>query len=260
MGFELFGVGFAHPGKTLFDGLDLDLPAGRFTGIIGPNGCGKTTLLRLLRGLLAPAAGRIELAAAPLPRLSRRQLARLVATVPQSANFSFGFSVRETVAMGRFARGGWRRGDAHRAALDRVLDLTDTAELQHRSVQALSAGERQRVLLARALAQETPLLLLDEASSNLDLDHRLEFTELLRRLNREQGTTVVQVSHDLDQTADLCHRILVLDRAGHAAALGTPDAVYTPELFRRVFRVRAEIETHPRTGRPRLAHLAPLVR
>ncbi|MCF6179209.1 MAG: ABC transporter ATP-binding protein [Geopsychrobacter sp.] len=155
--------------------------------------------------------------------------------------------------MGRFARRSQFSGatGADRRAVEKALVQTDTLHLASRLITALSGGELQRVFLARALAQETPVLLLDEASSHLDLDHRLEFTELLIRLNRAEGTTVIQVSHDLDQAAEISRRILLLDDNGTVTALGVPPEVYTPAHLRRAFRVEVMVDTNPHTGTPR---------
>jgi iron complex transport system ATP-binding protein len=256
---EVKNLHFSYGQEPVLQGVDLRVRQGEILAILGPNGCGKSTLLRLLRGALIPRAGRVWWQGRDACRLSRKAMAQLAAVVPQSSAAPFPFPVQEMVAMGRFARrhgfGGATLAD--RKAVERALAVTDTLHLARRRVTDLSGGELQRVLLARALAQETPVLLLDEATSHLDLDHRLEIAELLMRLNREQGTTVVQISHDLDLAAATSGRILLLGADGSPAALGTPHEVFTPANLRRVFRVEVRVEINPYTGAPRAYPLGP---
>jgi len=244
---------FSYSREPVLKGITLRVQQGEILGILGPNGCGKSTLLRLLRGVLNPSAGRVLWQGRDAFRLSRKVMAQLAAVVPQSSQVPFPYPVQEMVAMGRFARqsgfGGATAAD--RKAVEKALAVTDTLQLAQRRVTDLSGGELQRVLLSRALAQEAPVLLLDEATSHLDLDHRLEIAELLVRLSREQGTTVVQVSHDLDLAAATSDRILLLAADGTLAALGTPREVFTPLNLRRVFRVEVKVEINPYTGAPR---------
>ncbi|WP_052464250.1 ABC transporter ATP-binding protein [Geoalkalibacter subterraneus] len=249
---------FAYGDTPVLRGIDLEVRAGEIFGVLGSNGCGKSTLLRLMRGLLAPCRGRVLWEGRDVRRLSRKALARRAAVVPQGAAAGFPFAVREMVSLGRFAHQGGFVG-AHpgdRAAVEKALALTDTLHLAEREVTGLSGGELQRVLLARALAQQAPVLLLDEATSHLDIDHRLEIGELLVRLNREQGLTVVHISHDLDQAAEISHRLLLLNADGSPWALGTPDEVFTPANLQQVFRVDVHVEKNPYTGAPRVYPVA----
>jgi iron complex transport system ATP-binding protein len=249
---------FSYGSEPVLQGIDLQVRRGEILSILGPNGCGKSTLLRLMRGLLTPANGRVLWDGRSANHISRREMARLAAVVPQSTLVPFPYSVREMAAMARFAhRSGFDgHSAADRKAVDRALTMTDTLHLAQRPVTGLSGGEVQRVVLARALAQETPALLLDEATSHLDLDHRLGFAELLVRLNREHETTVIQVSHDLDLAAEISHRILLLSGDGKAAALGPPVEVLTPSTLRRVFGVEVKVEANPYTGAPRVFPMA----
>jgi iron complex transport system ATP-binding protein len=245
---------FSYGREPVLQGIDLQVRRGEILSILGPNGCGKSTLLRLLRGLLTPASGQVLWQGRPAHHISRREMARLAAVVPQSTTFPFPYSVREMAAMGRFAHRSGLNGFsvADRKAVDRALKMTDTLHLARRPVIGLSGGEAQRVVLARALAQDTAALLLDEATSHLDLDHHLGFAELLVRLNRGNETTVIQVSHDLDLAAEISHRILLLSGDGKSAALGPPAEVFTPSNLRRVFGVEVKVEANPYTGAPRV--------
>lgn len=246
---------FGFERTPIFNGLDLQIEGGEILSIIGPNGCGKSTLLRLLRGHLRPQAGEIRWDQTPLPQMSSRRLALQVAVVPQTTHVDFPFTVREMVAMGRYPH---RQGLLTLAssnddkAIQEALALTDVVELAERQVTRLSGGELQRVLLARALAQNTPVLFLDEATSHLDIDHRLELSELLVRLHREQRKTIVQVSHDLDLAAAISQRILMLSSHGDIVALGTPQQVMTAANLQRLFRVDLRVETNPFTGTPQI--------
>ncbi|HEU4402254.1 MAG TPA: ABC transporter ATP-binding protein [Candidatus Polarisedimenticolia bacterium] len=251
---------FGHPGTDLlFDGLTMRIAAGEFLGIIGPNGSGKTTLLRLLCGILAPDGGEVILAGRPIRAYPPRERARLVAFVPQESRLVFDFNVLEVVLMGRSPHLGLlgleRPADfaLARAAL-KALDLEGKEEARLRD---LSSGERQRALIARALAQEPRLLLLDEPTAFLDLKHRLQIHDILRRLNRERGLTVVTVSHDLNLAARYGSRLLLLHR-GRLAADGPPAAVLVPELIRSVYETEVAVQSDPVTGAPYLIPRAPL--
>ncbi len=256
---QVQNLGFAFAETPIFTDLNFQVNAGEILTIIGPNGCGKSTLLRLLRGHLKSASGTIRWNGTPLSRLSSRELARLVAVVPQTTHIDFPYTVRELVTMGRYPHRhgllGFHRPEDNRA-VNHALGLADVIDLAERRATELSGGELQRVLLARALAQDTGTLFLDEATSHLDIDHRLELTELLLRLNREQGKTVVQISHDLDLAATISRRLLLLSAHGEMIALGPPDQVMTTANLQRLFHVDLRIDTNPYTGTP---HITPLL-
>jgi len=247
------GLHYRHPGAhaPLFEGLSLAVEAGAFLGIIGPNGSGKTTLLRLLCGSLAPRSGEVLLAGRPVRGIPPRERARLVAVVPQEEPILFNFSVLEVVLMGRAPHLGLfgleRAADfaLARAAL-RDMDLTGQEE---KHLRELSSGERHRALIARSLAQDPRVLLLDEPTAFLDLRHRLEIYEILRRLNRDRKLTVAFVSHDLNLAARHARRLAVIDR-GRLAADGTPASVLTPDLIREVYGTVARVERDAATGAP----------
>lgn len=255
-------VDFSYGKEKVLRDINLTVERGDILSVLGPNGCGKSTLLKLLRGLLSPDQGKVQWQGRDVACLSRKQIAQLVAVVPQTLSVPFPYPVYEIVAMGRFAcRNRFFSTDQRdRKAIEKALAVTDTVHLAERMVTDLSGGELQRVILARALAQEAPVLLLDEATSNLDLEHRLEFSELLVRLNREMGTTIVQISHDLDQAAELSKRILLLDSRGCIAALGSVAEVFTKENLRQVFRVETQIDHNPYSGALRVYPVSQLAR
>jgi len=250
---EARGLSFRHPGgpARLFHDLSLSLRSGEFAGILGPNGSGKTTLLRLLAGLLRPDAGEVILEEARLDALSPRLRARIIAVVLQEPSLLFNFSVLEVALMGRAPHLGlWGlEGADDFAAARRALAEVDLAGCENRPVQELSSGERQRVFLARALAQEPRALLLDEPTAFLDLKHALGLYEILRRLNRERGLTVVTVSHDLSLAARYAGRLILLDR-GRIAADGAPGDVVTPARLREVYGAETDVFLDPATGTP----------
>lgn len=227
--------------RPILHGIDLAVGEGEWLGILGPNGSGKTTLLRALAGLI-PATGEIDLRQRPLASWGQREKARAVALVRQQTDLPFSFSVREVVAMGRAPHLGWLSplGSEDRGVVEHALSDLRLGPLAERPVVALSGGEQQRVLLAQALAQEAPLLLLDEPTAHLDVRHRLDLLDHVRGLVA-RGRTVVAAMHDLEWAARYADRLLVL-LDGRVAATGPPREVLTPALLRRVFGVEAEVE------------------
>jgi len=252
---DLDGVAVDLGGRRIVEGVDLGVDAGEFLALVGPNGAGKTTTLRTVNGVLAPASGTVTVDGRPVPALSARETARLVATVPQETALGFDFDVRSLVEMGRtphrarFAR----TGEADREAVERAMDRAGVAALADRPVGTLSGGERQRVLLARALAQETPALVLDEPTANLDVNHQVRTLGLVRDLV-DEGRTAVAAIHDLDLAARFCDRMAVL-AGGGVAACGPPGAVLTDETVEWAFDVPARVVDHPVTGTPSVTAL-----
>jgi iron complex transport system ATP-binding protein len=244
-------------GREVLSGVSLDAAPGEVVGLVGPNGAGKTTLLRTCNGSLAPDAGAVRVGGDRVADLSAREAARRVATVPQESPLDFDFSVRETVAMGRTAhvpRFG-RRSAADRRAVDRAMDRAAVTDLADRSVTALSGGERARVLLARALAQATPVLLLDEPTANLDVSHRVRTLSLVRD-RAADGRAVVAAVHDLDLAARFCDRLVLL-ADGAVRAAGDPGRVLRSPALDDAFGVRTRVSTDPATGAPRVTALPP---
>ncbi|MCP3820635.1 ABC transporter ATP-binding protein [Streptomyces sp. A3M-1-3] len=245
------GVRFGYPGRPVLDGVDLRIRPGELVALIGLNGCGKSTLLRLAAGLLRPHGGRVLLQGDDLARFSRRATARRVALLHQSAPPVPGMTVRQLVRQGRYAARGplgmLREGDDE--ASRRALADAGVGEWAARPVDSLSGGERQRVRLAMALAQDTPVLLLDEPTTYLDLRHQLEVLQTVVRLREERALTVVMVLHDLAHAARFAERIVAL-REGRVAADGAPGDVVTPELLAQVLGVAGRVGRDPQGGWP----------
>ncbi|KQR78524.1 hypothetical protein ASG35_08850 [Burkholderia sp. Leaf177] len=242
-------VGYGE--HVVLDRLDVSIEAGRVTALCGPNGCGKSTLLRTLAGLQPTLDGHVEVNGVPVGTLRRRELARTLTMLAQFNQIPAGLTVRELVAYGRYAYGGWLRGltRTDHAAIDEALDASGLAADASRDVAALSGGERQRVWIAMALAQQAPIVLLDEPTTYLDIHHQLDILRELRRLNRERGLTIVWVLHDLNQAAAFSDEI-VLMRAGRIIAQGAPDAMLDPHHLNDTFGVQMLKIAHPQTGAP----------
>jgi iron complex transport system ATP-binding protein len=231
---------------TILHDVSADFPAGSVTGLIGPNGSGKTSLLHVLAGLRRPSAGRVEVAGEDLAGWGGRVRARRIALLEQHASTTLDLTVRQVVELGRVPhRGRWPgRLDEGRAEVEDALRLCRVESLVDRRWQTLSGGERQRVQLARALAQEPSLLMLDEPTNHLDLRHQIDFLSTVRDL----GITTIAALHDLDLAAAFCDRLVVM-RGGHVVAAGPVEDVLTSELVHDVFGVVATVEDHAPAGR-----------
>ncbi|KAA1019170.1 ABC transporter ATP-binding protein [Pseudonocardia sp. EV170527-09] len=239
------GVTVRFDGRTVLDGIDLAVGRGQWLSLVGRNGCGKTTLLRVLAGLHRPDAGSVHLVDRPLAGTPRREVAKRVAVLPQALPPLGGVTVRALVAQGRYAvRGplGMLGGGADAAVSD-ALAATGTQVWADTPVELLSGGERQRVRIALALAQDAPVLLLDEPTTYLDVRHQLEVLDLVRELQVQRGLTVVAVLHDLAQAARCADRIVAL-RDGRVHADGPPADVVDEGLLAEVFGVRGVVSTH----------------
>ena len=228
----------AYRGRPALSDADLAIGAGERVALVGPNGAGKSTLLRAIAGLVEPAAGTVELAGLPLAGLDRWAIARRLAVVPQLPSLPFATTVEEVVALGRLPHEHPIRGlrPADRAAIAAAIDRVGVGHLLGRDARELSLGERQLVLLAMAVAQSAPILVLDEPTVHLDLRHQVEVMELLVDLNQRDGTTVIAVLHDVGLAAGFFGRIVVLDH-GRIVADGPPAAALDDQVIREVFGV-----------------------
>jgi len=229
--------------------VSVGIARGSLTGLLGPNGCGKTTLLKLLSGVLRPHAGSVSLNQTPLAGMSRREVARHMAVVPQETHPAFDYTVMEMVLMGRHPHLGTLQleGPEDLALARECLAATDTAHLAGRAYMTLSGGEKQRVVIASALTQAPDVLLLDEPTASLDLGYQLEVAALLSRLNRERGVTMVLATHDLNLAAALCDR-LVLMRQGRVLAQGPTSEVLTAAMIQQLYGVDADVHFHEGAG------------
>ena len=229
--------------------VSVGIQRGSLTGLIGPNGCGKTTLLKLLAGVLVPDTGQVALDGRDLATMSRRHVARRIAVVPQETHPAFEYSVIEMTLMGRHPHLGpfQLEGPDDLSIAYEALAATGTAQLAERSFMTLSGGEKQRVVIASALAQTPEVLLLDEPTASLDLGFQLEIGLLLQRLNQERSATMVMATHDLNLAASLCDT-LVLMRGGRVLASGSTRDVLTSATVRQLYDVEADVRVHERAG------------
>ncbi len=247
-------VSFSYsPGAVTLRDVSLELHTGEFLGLVGPNGSGKTTLLRLLDRIYMPQRGRVTFDGRDITSYSRSELAKRIAFVPQDTGPLFPFTVLELVLMGRAPH---CRGKAFENPRDielatNMLALTDIRHLAHQPVTTLSGGERQRVFIARALTQQPQILLLDEPNAHLDIAHQIEIFDIIRKLNKTTGLTVLSVSHDLNLAAAYSDRIAMMV-CGTVQAIGTPEEVLTESRIQEVFGTPVLVDAHPSMGSPRI--------
>jgi iron complex transport system ATP-binding protein len=245
-------VSFAYPGGPLVvENLTVDIPVGRITSIIGPNGCGKSTLLRGLARLLAPQAGTVILDGQSIQSQKTKDVAKQIGLLPQGPVVPDGILVEDLVARGRYPHQSlfqqWSQEDAD--AVEYALIESGCVELRGRQVDELSGGQRQRVWIALALAQQTPILLLDEPTTFLDAAHQLNVLNLLTRLNQLDGRTIVLVLHDINQAARFSHHMIAMN-AGRIQAMGAPQRVVTESTVAAIFQISSLIMTDPVSGAP----------
>ena len=248
---EADGIGVGYDRRIVISQVDLAIASGGITCLVGPNGSGKSTLLKACARLLALKGGAVRLQGVELGELSSREIGRRLAILPQAAVTPSNLSVRELVEQGRYPHAGalrmLRRQDHE--AVRWAISSTGLDAFADRDVDQLSGGERQRAWIALALAQETPLLFLDEPTTFLDVGYQLEVLHLVRALNHDHGITVVMVLHDLNQAAAYADRVVCL-HDGRIVADGPPEDAITPEALRDVFRVEASVVSDPVSGKP----------
>ncbi|GAB2640137.1 ABC transporter ATP-binding protein [Vibrio panuliri] len=246
--------------KIICEALDVNIPSGKLTVIVGPNGCGKSTLLKSLCRLLKPKQGHVMLNGEQIQRMPSKEIAKLLGFLPQSSSTPERVSVAELVARGRYAHQGlfsqWSPEDEQ--AVKQAMRITRVEEFAELSVDALSGGQRQRVWIAMLLAQKTPILMLDEPTTYLDISHQLELLELFKKLNQQRGNTVVAVLHDLNQACRYADNLIVLS-GGKIVAQGSPEELMTESLVKQVFGLDSLIVPDPVTGSPMIVPKAPWI-
>lgn len=249
------GVSFRYGALPTLSDVSFAIERGEMVGLIGPNGSGKSTLLRTITRVLEPESGEVQIAGKNLRRYRPSDLARRIAVVAQDDVLNFEFTVRDVVLMGRhpYLRRFEREGPKDLALVNQALQVTRTDHLADRLVTEVSGGERQRVAIARALVQEPEILLLDEPTSHLDINHQVEIFDLLKRQNVDHGLTVLAVLHDLNLAALYCKKLIMLSD-GRIAAMGAPWEVISQELIQQVYGADVVISRHPRSNTP-LVHL-----
>jgi iron complex transport system ATP-binding protein len=242
--------------KIVAENLTVAIPDGELTVIIGPNACGKSTLLRTLSRLVSPLKGQVLLDGNAIAHYATKEVARRLGLLPQSSNAPAGISVSELVARGRYPHqslfGRWRQEDE--AAVQQAMQATGVADLAQQQVDTLSGGQRQRVWIAMVLAQQTPLLLLDEPTTWLDIAHQIELLELMQDLNQQHGRTLVVVLHDLNQACRYASHLIAM-RDGKIIAEGKPAEIVTPELIEAIYGLRCIIINDPVAGTPMIVPL-----
>jgi iron complex transport system ATP-binding protein len=248
---EIRSLTVHYAARPVLQDVTLDVKPGEVVALAGPNGAGKTTLIRAISGVLKPQTGTVSVDERDLASLPAARRARFLAVVPQARNLPPAFTVWQTVLLGRTPYLGWlgQPGEGDRQRVRWAMERTHTFELADRRVEQLSGGEQQRVLLARALAQECPILLLDEPTAHLDLQYQVGLLNLIRELAGEQKLAVLMALHDLNLAALYANRVALLVE-GHLFALGAPQEVLTPEALQAVYKVPVRVIPHPEYGTP----------
>ncbi len=241
----------AYDKRKIIEQLSIGIPDGQITTIIGANGCGKSTLLKAMTRILPYQKGGVYLDGEQIHTLDTKELARQIAILPQTQDANNGLLVEELVSYGRFPyqKGFGSLSKKDKEIIDWALDVTNTAAFRYQTVDALSGGQRQRVWIAMALAQDTEIIFLDEPTTYLDMAHQLEVLELLQKLNKEQGRTIIMVLHDLNHAVRFSDHMIALAK-GEVVAAGPAESVMTPEVLRQVFQIDAMISEDPTTGKP----------
>ena len=246
-------LSFAYTDELVLQNITLEVLPGEFLSVIGPNGSGKTTLLRLLYGYLSPVSGEIYLGERPIEEITRRDIAKRIAVVSQVPRFHFELTAFELVLMGRSPYMGLLafEGKQDLQVASEAMALTDVIEFKDRNIFSLSGGELQRVLISRALAQEPQVMLLDEPTSYLDIKHQINICNLLKKMNKDKGITIVSVFHDINLASFFSDRVMVM-KEGKVYGVGPPEEVITKETLDSVYDCRVLVDENPLLERPRV--------
>ena len=254
MKLEVKGLSFAYGGRLALDGVTFSVGEGEIVALVGPNGSGKTTLLKCIAGILKPKAGVISVKGKEVGKMSKGELSRLLAYVPQSTASAFPSTVFDAVLLGRKPYVNWGLSRRDKKVVSQVISLMGLEDLALRHLDELSGGERQKVFIARALAQEPEVLLLDEPTSNLDLRHQLEVMSLIRNLVKERRLSAIIAIHDLNLASRYADRVVMLN-GGRIFAAGDPASVFTPENIAHVYGVEALVKNED--GMPYIVLMRP---
>jgi len=250
---KVSGLSFRYIEEWILKDISFSVKKGEFLGIIGPNGSGKTTLLKNLNRTLNPEQGSVFINEANIRDVKRKKLSMIVGMVPQEASIIFPFTVMEVVLMGRapyLGRLSFEREKDYKIAKE-AMEMTNTLCFSPRDISTLSGGEKQRVFIARAIAQEPDIMLLDEPTSFLDIKHQVETYDLIKQLNSGSGLTIVSISHDINLAAQYCDRILILNN-GKIHSIGCPEEVITREDIEVVYDCQVLVDRNPITNKPRI--------
>jgi len=250
---DVNSVSFRYHKDWVLQDVSFQVNAGDFIGVIGPNGSGKTTLLKILCCFLSPQKGDVFIDQVSVKRMNRVDIARRVGMVPQETHFLFPFTGQEVVLMGRTPYLGHRLFESEKdlEIARKAMEWTQTVPFSERPIDELSGGERKRLFIARALAQEPEVILLDEPTANLDLHHQIDFLDVMLTLNREKGLTILMCSHDMNIASEFCDRLLLLQK-GTIHKEGSPEVVITQENIQRVYGCDVWVDQHPFSGTPRV--------
>jgi len=253
---EAHSISFRYHENWVLQGVSFRVEKGEFVGLIGPNGSGKTTLLKILYRLLTPQTGEILFKGFPLKKMDRADIARRMAIVAQETHLLFPFSVLETVLMGRSPYLGHLMFESEKDVeiAKKAMEWTKILPFSERPMDEISGGERKRVFIARALAQESEVILMDEPTASLDIQHEIDFLDLILTLNRERGLTLIMASHDINIASEFCDRLILL-QGGRIYKAGTPGEVITQENIKRTYGCEVWIDQNPVSGTPRISLL-----
>ncbi len=253
---DVNSVSFRYLKDWVLQDISFQVGKGEFIGVIGPNGSGKSTLLKILYRLLSPQKGEVHFEFVPLKKMSRKDIAKKIAVVAQETYPLFPFRVMEIVLMGRSPYLGHLMFESERdlEIAKKAMEWTEILPISERPIDELSGGERKRVFIARALAQEPEVILLDEPTANLDIHHQIEFLDLILSLNRERGLTIIMASHDLNLASEFCDRLILLQKGG-VYQIGTPGEVITRENIESVYGCGVWVDQNPVSGMPRISLL-----
>jgi len=251
---EARSISFRYHQDWILQDVSFQIEKGAFVGVIGPNGSGKTTLLKLLCRVLSPQRGEILYDLVPLKKMHRRDMARRMAVVAQETHLLFPFTGLEIVLMGRSPHLRHRMFESEKdlTIARKAMEWTETLSFADRPIDELSGGERKRIFIAKALAQDPDVILLDEPTANLDIHHQIDFLDLVLTLHRDKGLTLVMASHDMNMAAEFCDRLILLQN-GKIFKTGAPPEVITQENIERVYGCDVWIDRHPVSGMPRIS-------